>query len=125
MQKQSIHFVTFTKPLYLHLVIYQTTFSHYDNFSASSAKGEVTPLMSPSCPSANWPEKKVHMIPSSSSSLMLHGKAKHQWSFEERNSCEAVKLIVIGNERKLGIFKKKKKFIVISIIPCNHVQLVG
>ena len=115
MQKQSIHFVTFTKPLYLRLVIYQTTFSHYDNFSASSAKGEVTPLMSPSCPSANWPEKKVHMIPSSSSSLMLHGKAKHQWSFEERNSCEAVKLIVIGNERKLGIFKKKKNLLLFQL----------
>ena len=106
MQKQSIHFVTFTKPLYLHLVIYPTTFPHYDNFSASSTKGEVTPSMSPSYPSANWPEKKVHMIPSSSSSLMLHGKAKHQWSFEERNSCEAVKLIVIGNER---VRNKKKK----------------
>ena len=89
--------------------LYQTTFPHYDTFSASSAEGEVTPLMSLSCPSANWPEKKVHMIPSSSSSLMLHGKAKHQWSFEERNSCEAVKLIVIGNEIKLGIKKKLKK----------------
>ena len=40
---------------------------------------------------------------------MLHGKAKHQWSFEARNSCEVVKLIVIGNEIKLGIKKKNKK----------------
>ena len=33
----------------------------------------------------------------------IHGKAVHQRSSEERNPCETVKLIVIGNERNIGV----------------------